>query len=375
MKILHVNHRDVRHPKAGGLENMVHEISRRWVQQGYKVTIVCAAFKGAAPEETIDGIQINRVGREEYFNFVAGPWLCLKNWFDADVVIEHLSKIACLIPLFLKNRPFMAHVPHLFGKTIFEETSWPVALYVYAMEHLIPTIYGRVPLWALSESTAKDLVDLGIPSQNIQVVSGGVDTSFFDKVRHPTPFPSVLYVGRLRKYKGLVTPLLDTWQLVLRKKSDAKLLIIGKGNYEPVLKREIEQRGLQKSVELLGFVDEKRKAELISSSWLLVYPSLKEGWGLPVIEAGAAGVPTVANDAPGLREAVCHEKTGLLVPNNDVSVFAESILRLIEDDAYRNRLGDAAKLWSKNFEWDLMAERLLTWIHQQFPELKEIKKI
>ncbi|MBI4025129.1 MAG: glycosyltransferase family 4 protein [Verrucomicrobia bacterium] len=362
MKILHVNHRDLRHPRAGGLETVIHELSRRWAQQGHEVAIACAGYAGCAHAETVEGIRVFRIGREEFFNFIAGPWLRRRDWLGADVVIEHLSKVACFTPLFAGHRPCAAHVPHLFGRAIFEEVSWPIGVYVYVMERLIPCVYKRTPIWALCQSTADELAGLGIPAANIRVISGGVDTGFYAGDAQPASHPTALYVGRIRRYKGLAEPLLTAWRIVINRCPDARLQIVGKGDYQDALRKEIAMRGLEASVELTGYVDEAHKRELMRSAWLMVYPSVKEGWGLSVIEAGAMGTPTVASDSPGLREAIRNGETGLLVPHGDANALAQAILRLIEDQSLRARLGGAARMWSRNFDWDEMAKRVLDFL-------------
>jgi glycosyltransferase involved in cell wall biosynthesis len=75
---------------------------------------------------------------------------------------------------------------------------------------------------------------------------------------------------------------------------------------------------------------------------MLVLPSLAEGFGLVLIEAMAAGVPVVATDAPGIRDVVVHERTGLLVPVAAPEALAGAIARLIDDAALRRRLIDNA---------------------------------
>lgn len=370
MKILHVNHRDLRHPQAGGLEIVIHEISRRWVRAGHEVSILCSGYAGSLKEEIIDGIRIHRIGREEIFNFIAGPWLACRRWLKRDVVIEHLAKVACFLPLFPYRGCLLAHVPHLFGKAIFEEVLWPLGAYVIAMERMLPLVYGKCPIWALSLSTADELVKSGFHRDQINVISGGLDVSFFEGENHPSVHPAVLYVGRLRKYKGLIHPLLEAWSLVLRRRPEARLQIVGKGAYENTIREYVSKNGLNKSVEMLGFVSEQHKLELLRSAWFLVYPSMKEGWGLSVIEGGVVGIPTVASDSPGLRDVIRHGETGLLVPHGNVEAMVQAIIRLIEDEPLRRSLGGAAKRWSRSFDWDIMAQRILEFIRQRCPQVR-----
>lgn len=362
MRILHISHRDLRHPRAGGLEELIHEHSRRWVKNGHEVWVFSAGFPGGLREEQVDGVRFYRRGREEMFNFMAGPILRRANWLGADVVIEHLSKVACLIPLFVRDRVFLAHVPHLFGRAIFHEVNWLAGAYVYGMERLIPSVYRAFPVWALSPSTARELVGMRFPADGIEVIPGGVNPRYFSETPEPGRPPTVLYLGRLRRYKGLMDPLLKAWVMVLKKRPDARLDLVGKGPLANVIRAEISKPAFADSVAMHGYVDEPTKLRLLKNAWCLVYPSVKEGWGLPVIEAGAIGVPTVASDSAGLRDAIRDGETGLLVPHGDAGVLAENILRLVEDAALRLRLGAAAKSWSRNFDWDVIASRALEFI-------------
>ncbi|MFI4982869.1 MAG: glycosyltransferase, partial [Nevskiales bacterium] len=79
----------------------------------------------------------------------------------------------------------------------------------------------------------------------------------------------------------------------------------------------------------------------------------KEGWGLTVLEANACGVPAVASDVPGLRDAVRHEESGVLVPHGDVMRLTEAVLKILQDAGYRRRLNAGARAWAERFSWDL----------------------
>ena len=88
---------------------------------------------------------------------------------------------------------------------------------------------------------------------------------------------------------------------------------------------------------------------------------MKEGWGITVIEVNALGTPVVATDAPGLRDAVRHGETGLLVadgpPQAFVARLAEGMGELLADGALAERLSQGALAWSRRFSWDATAER------------------
>jgi hypothetical protein len=103
-------------------------------------------------------------------------------------------------------------------------------------------------------------------------------------------------------------------------------------------------------VEFTGFLDERGKHEQLAAAWLSVCPSVKEGWGMVVIEAGGHGVPTVGyHSSGGLQESVVHGTTGLLV--DDLDQMTEAVARLLEDDDARRTMGAAAVEHAAGFEW------------------------
>jgi glycosyltransferase involved in cell wall biosynthesis len=95
---------------------------------------------------------------------------------------------------------------------------------------------------------------------------------------------------------------------------------------------------------------------LLDRAWLIVHPSILEGFGLVVIEANARGTPAVAYDVPGLRTSIRNGVTGLLVENGNVSALADAVVSLIKDTELRNRLAESALTYSKQFSWDSAAK-------------------
>jgi len=111
-------------------------------------------------------------------------------------------------------------------------------------------------------------------------------------------------------------------------------------------------------------VTENQKANLLSESWVMVQPSMVEGWGITVIEANRYGTPVVASDVNGLKDSVVNGKTGYLVPVNDSDQLAEKIIQLIKNKRSLLSFSKNAKEWSGNFSWDISAERFLNIISE-----------
>jgi glycosyltransferase involved in cell wall biosynthesis len=271
------------------------------------------------------------------------------------VVVEDINKL----PLFLVQLtplPFCVIIPHLFGTTAFQEAPWPMAATVTVAERPIPRVYRRAGFHAISESTRDDLVDRGVDRERIRVIHPGIDctsytpTSGLDRTQSPT----FLYVGRLKRYKG-VEVALRALAAVRQQRGDVTLDIAGTGDDLPRLERLAGLLGIADAVRFHGFVAELRKRELFRAAWANLFPSPKEGWGLTVMEAAACGTPSLASDSPGLRDSVRDGRTGFLVPHGNVEALTRRMLELAGDPALVARLGGAARAHAEAWSWDAAA--------------------
>ena len=279
-----------------------------------------------------------------------------------DLLVEDINKAPLFTPRWGRI-PVAALVPHLFGTTAFREASLPVAAAVWVAEARMLRTYASVPVQAISESTKADLERRGFSASRVTVVYPGVDHLRYRPDPDVARFeqPTFVYVGRLKRYKGLDIVLEAVGQL--RSSGWAgRLLIAGKGDDEARLRRVAHKQGLSESVEFVGFVEEDRKVELLRRAWAAVYPSPKEGWGLTNVEAAACGTPAIASDAPGLRESVAHGVSGLLVRHEDSAGWAARMRELSDRPEMRQRLGMGAIEHAKRFSWDRAADETEAWL-------------
>jgi glycosyltransferase involved in cell wall biosynthesis len=358
VKILLVNWNDRENPYAGGAEVHLHEIFGRLVRRGHAVDLVASGWRGAAPRAELDGIQVYRTGRR--YTFPLRGRAAVRRRLRAgryDVLVEDLNKI----PLYLAGMtalPLSVLVHHLFGSTIFQEAVLPVAGLVWLAERPLPWAYGRAAFQAVSESTRADLVARGVPRDRIEVIPEGIDTAWFcpDGATPRAARPTFLYVGRLKRYKGLEIALRALAE-VRRTGTDVVLQIAGQGDDRPRLERLAADLGLVAggAVRFLGFVSEAEKRRLLREAWAVVYPSPKEGWGISNVEAAGCGTPALASDSPGLRESVRHGETGFLVPHGDVGALAERLRALAADAGLVARLGRNARAFAEQLSWERAA--------------------
>ncbi len=119
---------------------------------------------------------------------------------------------------------------------------------------------------------------------------------------------------------------------------------------------KVFELGLGDRVTFHGWVDEQAKHEILARSWVHLCPSVKEGWGIVVMEAGAHGVPTVAyHAAGGVGESILDGKTGLLA--DDLDGFVAAVENLLRSDMRRNVLGLCGRQYVAGFEWENSVRR------------------
>jgi glycosyltransferase involved in cell wall biosynthesis len=357
MKVLVLNWQDRENPQAGGAEIHLHEVFGRLAGRGHEVTLVSSGWPGADERAELDGMEVHRVGGRYTFN-VVGPLYYRRRLShrDFDVLIEDLNKVPLFAPLWARH-PTALLVHHLFGTIAFQEASFPMAAATWLLERPLGRAYRGVPAMAVSRSTARDLASRGLPEEEITVIPNGVDLALYrpDPGTERYDTPTLLYLGRLKRYKRVDLPIRAL--AALREGGvAARLVIAGAGDHDGALRALTAELGLGDVVEFRGFVSQDEKLELFRRAWVHILTSPKEGWGITNLEAAACGTPTVASDSPGLRDSVVDGETGFLVPHGRVDLLAARIRTLIEEAALRAELGANARAFAQRFTWDRAAE-------------------
>jgi glycosyltransferase involved in cell wall biosynthesis len=357
VRLLLVNWQDRANPHAGGAELHLHEIFGRLAARGVEVTLLASGWAGAPQRERIDGIDVHRVGTRYSFGAVVrGYYRRVLERERFDVVVEALNKVPVFAPRWT-GRPTVLLVHHLFGTTAFQEASLPVASATWLLERPLARVYRGVPVEAISASTKADLVARGLAPEQITVIHPGIEPAYFAPDPELPRFaePTFVYIGRLKRYKGVDLAIRALARLRERG-VPARLVIAGRGDDEPRLRRLAERLGVAPFVEFAGFVSEDEKRDLFRRAWANVFTSPKEGWGITNLEAAGCGTPTVASDSPGLRDSVVDGTTGVLVPHGDVEALAAALASLAADREQVERLGRGARDFAVAHSWDRAAD-------------------
>jgi glycosyltransferase involved in cell wall biosynthesis len=356
VRILALNWRCLRHPDAGGAEVNLFEQARRWAARGHEVTVFCAdPGREAAPErdECVDGMSIRRRGgRLTVYAWAA--LLVLGRGRRFDRILDVSNGIPFFTPAFTRV-PSVLLVHHVHGDQWRTEFPAPIALVGrWLEERLVPWLYRRRPVIAVSETTRAALVQIGFDPHRLAIVHNGVDAPLDGAA--PAVTPSVVYLGRLKRYKR-IERLVVAFAALRERFPAARLEIAGDGDARPSIEAMIDRLGLEGSVTLHGYIDEQAKSRLLARATVFATPSMHEGWGVSVIEANAHGCPAVAYNVPGLSAAIRDDETGLLAEND--RDFQESVGRILGDQALRSRLSAAARRWAGRFDWDASAAATL----------------
>lgn len=360
MKILALNWQDLKNPMSGGAEVHLEELLRRLVIHGHSVTLLCSHFKNGLREETIEGVKVVRVGNRYNFNLIAPLHVRrLLRQEKFDLCLEDINKIPFYTPLYVKI-PSIIIIPHLFSTAVFQEINFVIGTYIYLAERPLTKIYGAKQFCVISESTASDLVSRGVAEKNISVIHCGIDSTLYNNSRGygKDAYPSVLYLGRLKKYKS-VQHLITAFKIVRQRIPQARLTIVGSGDYLEPLRHQAKRLELAEAVAFTGFVPSEKKVEYLCRAHLMGYPSLREGWGLTNIEANSCGTAVVAADSPGLRDSVRDGISGLLYEYGHIEQLAQRMTSVLSDQALREKLERGGRDWARQFDWDRAAEQFL----------------
>jgi len=357
MRILIFNWRCWLHPDAGGSEKYLYEIFKRLARKGYHITWFTSHAPGLKKNEYRDGIRLIRRGNK-YTVYLWAFLHMLRCGREYDIVIDSENGIPFFTPIFFKKIICVVHHVHL---DVFDiELKFPLNVIGKFLEGwAMPWLYKNCRFVTVSNSTRKEMIErLKINGNNIDIVYNGIDTVFFKHQtsgRCKTDIPRIIYFGRIKRYKR-IDDVIKAFKEVKRTLDNVELVIAGKGDAEYLNYLKSLSRSNNLDIKFIEKVSDSEKISLLSTSWVYVTTTVKEGWGITIIEANACGTPVIAYNVPGLRDSVKHGYNGLLVESRNIKALANTIITLIKDNNLREKLSKNAIEWAKQFSWDKSAE-------------------
>lgn len=360
--ILALSWRDIKSPTAGGAEVHTHEMLHRIDQGKYRVIHLSAMYDGLKEEEEIDGITYLRKGSIFSCIHYARKYY-KKNKNQIDYVIDQCNTHRYFTPFWVEQEKRIFYIHQLTREIWDINLKFPLSKIGKIMETPLLRLNKNDRVITVSESTKQDLVDVGFDPNKIFIVYNGIsfepwkEEDFLPKEKNPT----FIYVGRYAKYKG-IDAAVEALGMLKKNCPNAKLWILGKRNDEYInsaLKPITDKYGLSwgdrqidGDIITWGYVSEQEKLELISRSTALVFPSIREGWGIPITEAGNVGTPSIVYDSPGIRDAVKQGDCGYLCKNSSSKGLLEQMLIVSKDDDKYEEIRMKTYQYCKKFIWD-----------------------
>src|SRR5215203_228019 len=360
----------VRFDPIGGMQNHTAELTRALDRRGIVQTVLTTRPPTAPYFQRLgDHARVIRVGfplrcfRQLYAPQAAiiAPILAIR----ADVVHVHLGEDLAVIPL----GAAVARLHHL-----------PLVLTVHTSLHhtlavsdlrsaLLKTLGGPIERWGehwaeavlvITPRLRRLLLADGVDENRLHPIPPGVNPSLFEGP-FEDPFtdvgkPRVLFVGRLASQKGVGT-LVEAAGLL--KDPSAQVLLVGDGPERSKLERDAERISVGDCVRFLGFFAHDRLPAVFAHADLLVLHSLYEELGTVLLEAMQAALPIVASGTGGIPDVSEDGVNGLLVPPGDPEALARTIDRVFADRKLARRLSEGAQERAKDYNWEVLAERVL----------------
>lgn len=358
MNILLLNWRDIKNPRSGGAEIVTFKHAKKWVEKGHKVTWLAAQFIGGKPEEVINGVKIIRKG-----NFITVYLLAPLYYFfprkKYDIVVDEIHGLPFFTPLYVK-KPKIVFI-HEVAKEIWDYMyPFPINILGKFIEPWYFKLYKHTMFWVTAPSTVDDLVSYGISQKHCQVILSPANNPAVITLARKEKKLTCIFVSRLVKMKG-IEEIIKAFAFITREIKNAQLWVVGAGTveYMDFLKKMAEDYGVKNNISFFGGISESKKLERMQKAHILLHASVKEGWGLVVIEAASQGTPAIVYNVAGLRDSVKNGKTGVVISKNSPQEMAKEVFKLIKDKKRYDMLQKNAILWAKSLTWEKATKQSL----------------
>ena len=360
------------HPFVGGAEVAVKEITDRISDTEIQFDMITLNLDGnQRPQESIGNVKVYRIGgpgrmQKLLFPFTASRLavkLHKENPYTVTwSIMASFSGFAALLFKFkYKKVPFILTLQEGDPIPYIERRVLPVYFWfqqIFIRADFIQTISHYLAGWAKSKGTKAPIV----------VIPNGVDTSVFTKQQDQADI-DVLKV-QLKKKEG--DKFLITTSRLVKKNGvgdviaalpllpeNIKFIILGIGELEDKLKRQVKVLHLDARVQFLGHVEYKNIPQYLAVSDIFIRPSLSEGMGNSFIEAMAARIPVIATPVGGIPDFLLERQTGVFcIPHNPASIAEAVTLLLDNHDLHDHMVKTAYDRVIKNYDWSLIAERM-----------------
>ncbi|MDP3661336.1 MAG: glycosyltransferase family 4 protein [bacterium] len=345
-------------PLIGGAEIAVKELTER-LGSDFIFDMVTRRFsRGALRAEKIDAVSVHRIGGGKLlFSFLAalkGLSLHRRNRYDGiwAIMANRAGFAALFFKLFHQRVPFVLTlqegdpIPYIMRQV---GVFYPFFKMIFTRANTVTAISNYLANWA-KKMGAKSVV----------VVPNGVNIAKFQSTETQNTnktqnTKTIITTSRLVPKNG-VGDLIEAMRYL---PAHYKLLIVGSGSLEKVLKFKVESEKLKDRITFAGEVAHDELPRLLWASDIFCRPSLSEGMGISFIEAMAVGLPVIATPIGGVPDFLKNKETGLFCKVNNPKSIAETVLLLDDQPALREAIIAAAlRMVKEKYDWDILAEKM-----------------
>lgn len=358
MKFLWLSWKDISHPLAGGAEVVLHELSKRMVQEGHEVTVLTARYKGSQKFDTIDGIKIIRVGNNRYVHSLVALLYYIRHLRNKyDVVIEAINTAPYFSFLGKDSAKRLLFYHQLAREIWYLEAPFPISMIgYYILEPVSTFVLGKskTDVVTISESSKRDLLRFGFSAKRIHVISEGSVLAPVKDVGGVKKYdtPTLLSLGAMREMKRTLEQV-KAFEIAKQQMPELRMKIAGDASseYGKSVLQYISASDYRDDIECLGRVPDAQRMELMQRCHVIGVTSIKEGWGLIVTEANSQGTPAVVYDVDGLRDSVRNGETGI-VTRPKPEALADGIVSILHNQKQYTKMQRAGWEWSKHITFE-----------------------
>jgi glycosyltransferase involved in cell wall biosynthesis len=358
MRFLMLNWRDPENPASGGAERVSLGYLSALVARGHEVYWFANAYKGCSKMTDLEGVQIVRGGGLGTSIVAANRWYQSQAAFD--LVIDQHHGIPWFAPWWAQTN-CVSFIHEVLGPIWSSFYRWPLDKIGQTQERWTHWLYRNIPFWTSCKETELALRAHGI--RQIKRIPYGVHTQALPELPEKaleSPI-QLITVSRLAPNKR-IDHAIHTVKCLRSDDVHARLTIVGSGEETTRLESLVRELALSEHVHFTGSVSEKEKDEWLAKSHLLLHTSVREGWGLNVIEANAMGTPSVVYPVPGLTESTQHGQTGRVSKEETPAALANEIEWLMSQPQLYQTYRKEAWTRSKAFHWDHVLPQACDWL-------------
>lgn len=358
-------------PYRGGVETHVEEISKRLAMAGFDVKIYSTDPSGKLPKRqnksNLEIFRFRSLSPKRVYFFAPELYRALAKAEDVDIIHAHgypnFPALASAAAKSRNKKPFV-FTPHYGGYDvqtmgtgiwrIFAKKAYNLSVGKYIMSRADAVVtVGKLERKAVKEK-------FGVESERIRYIPNGVNAGRFQKSANKRDKKTILYVGRLEKYKG-VHFLLKAFKKLEVIHPDAELVIVGSGPYKEELVRLANCLNFTRNVKFLENVPEESLTQLYESSSVFVALSQYEGQPISLVEAMASGLPVVATNVGAIPELIRDQETGILLSfPPEEKILVKHLGLLLGNEDFSRKIGEEARRTIlSTFSWDRTVNELI----------------